>query len=441
MRVLMLTPDEGFLDRRIAQEAATLATHLGWMVDIHSTVDPGLRYDAPLAAGVRLVVGTLPPVRSVGRGRATLRRLRQAVDRSLPAVAHAVEAVRYWRADRAGAIAAANLEQLLGGDSYDMVFAHDVPVFPLARELAAAWRSPLVCDLHEIFPEQDEYFTSRTAKEYWRGVEAGGLRAADAIIAVNDAVRDYVRERHAPAAPIEVLHNAVPFVPRAQLGGASLRSVYRIVDGTRIMLFAGSLRPHKNLEVLIDGFADAHLDGWVLAVLGAGPIQGALERQVADRSLGDRVFLGARATERDLISMAASADVGLLPYNGFGFNNQISTPNKLFEYMQARLPIASSRLAMIERILAVERNGAYVDFSSPGSTAAGLRSFVDTELPGISSERLDAAAARFSWEAEEPRLLTLVRGLSQPRPERVPGPKGLDTGRPDRGTSAATPRG
>jgi len=280
MRVLMLTPDEGFLDRRIAQEAATLAAHLGWTVDIHSAVDPDLRYDAQLAEGVRLVHGSLPRVPSVGASRAALRQLRQAVDRAVPPLAHAIEAVRYRGADRAGDIADANAGALLAGDGYDMVFAHDVPVFPLGVLLAAAWDAPLVCDLHEVFPEQDEYFTSRTAKDYWRRVEGRGLLAAAGIIAVNDAVADYARRQHAPTAPIEVLHNGVPFVRREDLAGPSLRDAYPIAADRRVLLFAGSLRPHKNLEVLIDGFAEARMDGWVLALLGSGPIQQALERRV-----------------------------------------------------------------------------------------------------------------------------------------------------------------
>ena len=63
----MLTPDEGHLDRRIAQEAGTL-TARGWEVDIYPAADPGLDYEADLPAGVRLLVNPGPVRAAGGRG-------------------------------------------------------------------------------------------------------------------------------------------------------------------------------------------------------------------------------------------------------------------------------------------------------------------------------------------------------------------------------------
>ena len=126
----------------------------------------------------------------------------------------------------------------------------------------------------------------------------------------------------------------------AALASASL---YPIPDDARVMLLGGSLRSDANLQLLIQGFSVANLDGWVLAILGDGPMQGELEAMVRDRRLGARVFLGRRVQPRDLIQVAASADIGLLPYQAIGFNHLIATPNKLFEYIQARLPIADIR--------------------------------------------------------------------------------------------------
>lgn len=75
------------------------------------------------------------------------------------------------------------------------------------------------------------------------------------------------------------------------------------------MLFIGSLRQHKGLKVIIEGFAAANLEGWVLAILGEGPLHDGLETIVRRRGLGGRVFLGRRVPQCDLISVAASADM------------------------------------------------------------------------------------------------------------------------------------
>ena len=414
-RALMLTPDEGYLDRRIAQEGSTLAGR-GWRVDIFPVVDPGLRYAGPLVDGVRLLASPHPP-RVVGSVRRALRARRRQLGRIAPWADRAVEALRYRRWDRARQLAAGTQDHLLSLGPYDLVFAHDVPVFPLGVELAKRWQSPLICDLHEIFPEQDEHFTTETARRYWRSVERGGLVEADGIICVNAAVADYVHPTYRPTVPLIVLHNTMPFLAREALIGRSIRDFYPIPPGSRVMVFAGSLRPYANLETVIAGFGRADLEGWVLAILGDGPLKDSLLREVGRLGLRDRIFLGARADERDLVPVIASADVGLLPYQAVGINHAIATPNKLFEYLQARVPIATSRLPMIERIVEATGTGGYVDYSSADATAVGLRTFVQETLPRITFEALDAAAERFAWEREEGALVTLVEAVTR-RPAR-----------------------
>jgi glycosyltransferase involved in cell wall biosynthesis len=406
MRALMLTPDAGHLDRRIAQEAGTLASH-GWEVDIHPAVDPGLDYEADLPPGVRLLGNPLLPVGKASRRRRILRRLKRFLARAAPPVARMIEAFQYRTRDVGREISDANLSHLLSLGRFDLVFAHDVPVMPLGARLKAAWGAPLISDLHEVFPEQDERFTTNTARQYWRGLEGAGLAASDGIICVNAAVAEYVRTTYGPAAPIALIHNAVSYW-NPVASGPTLRSYYPIPDGARIMLFVGSLRPHKNLEVVVEGFAAANIDGWVLAILGEGPLQDKLQALVRRRRLEGRVFIGQHVRQRDLIQVTASADVALLPYQGFDFNHLISTPNKLFEYIQARLPIATSKLPMVERFVGVHGNGAFLDFSSAEALAVGLVAFVRDVAPGIAPALLEAAAREFSWENEEEALLRLV---------------------------------
>jgi glycosyltransferase involved in cell wall biosynthesis len=326
----------------------------------------------------------------------------------MPAVDRFIEATRYRLRDRASDIADANLGHLRSMQPYDLVFAHDVPVMPLAAGLKDAWACRVICDLHEVFPEQDEHFTTATARRYWRSIESTGLAAADGIICVNSAVAEYVRATHATSAPMVVIHNSVPFVERSDLRGPTLRDYYDIPEQAKVMLFAGSLRPHKNIETLLEGFARARLDGWVLALLGDGPIQAQLQEIAQRSSMNGSVFLGHRAPQHELIRVTSSADLGLLPYQSVGFNYLIATPNKLFEYIQARLPIATSRLPMIEQILARNGNGGFVDFSGPASTATDLRRFVSDGLQAIAPDALEAAAHEFSWEREEASLFSIV---------------------------------
>lgn len=399
----MLTPDQGFLDRRIAQEANSLAAR-GWLVDIYPAYLPLHPPPEMLAPGVQMLERP-PQPRSSGA-----RRFKHLLRDYAPSLHRFADAAQTLVTDRAELIADWNEAYLAGHGPYEVVFAHDLPVLPLASRLRANHGGALVCDLHEIFPEMVTTASAVVTRRYWRRVEDRYLGEADGLMAANRAIARYTEERGFRQVPVNVVHNAVPFVadPRAQ--GIDIRDVYGLARDRRVLVFAGSLVADTNVEVLVRGFAESGLDGWDLVLLGSGPLLDHLQGVVAAIRAGDRVHLGQRVDQHLLIGTLASADAAALPYIGVDFNHQISTPNKLFEYTQARVPIAASRLPEIERILVEHGNGGFVDYTSPAAVAAGLRRFLSEDLAGFASATLEAAAARLSWEAEEPALLATLEG-------------------------------
>jgi glycosyltransferase involved in cell wall biosynthesis len=402
----MLTPDIAFLDRRIAQEAASIAAR-GSQVDIFAVFGPLEAPPTAMSGDVRLIAPRTP---ASGRGavEGSARRFKKGLKKTLPFVHDVLDRAQYAVTDRAGAIADAHADEIMDLGPYDLVFAHDIPVVPLAARLRKAWGSPIVCDLHEVYPEMEEAIPSSAARGYWRRVERRAIGKADALMCVNAGVEEYVVSRYRPQVPVEVVLNSVPYLESARLRPGAIHAIYGMPEGTRVLVYAGSLRPANNLEAVVRGFARARLDGWALAFLGTGPLQARIEEFVLEEAATDRVFLGLRVAQDDLVPVLGSADAGLLPYTATGFNHRIATPNKLFEYIQARIPIVSSRLPMVERILDANGNGTYVDFSTPATIADGLRSSVAHGLPTIARDVLEAAAATVCWEHDEVALLRAV---------------------------------
>lgn len=407
LRTLMLTPDIGILDRRIAQEAATLA-RLGSTVDIYPIFDPLDGADGRLAEGVRLLGPTeAPPTSGVRRyrmGRRLKRRLRSAA----PWLHQALHVAQTLLLDTAVLSTTEAEAALMAGDRYDLVIAHDTPMLPLAKRLGRSWKAAVICDLHEIYPEQhhirDEWWTYRSFKR----LDARYLPLADGIICVNPAIQEYVERSARVTAPIGVVYNSVPYV-RDPGAGPRVNDVFEIDASKRVLVFAGSLRQDANLDHLIRSFARAHVHGWALAILGSGPEEAALRRTVIDLDVSDRVFLGRRVPQDDLVSVLASANAGILPYVGVDYNHVIATPNKLFEYIQARLPIGySSELPQVRQILDEVGIGTSLDLSTESSFADGLRRFLEHRVTEVSSLVLEVAAQKICWERDEEVLVAIV---------------------------------
>jgi glycosyltransferase involved in cell wall biosynthesis len=432
LRVLMLTPDVPFLDRRIAQEGATLA-NLGHTVDILPVFGRLETSQEELAPGVTLLQPGVTLLQSPdhvaarrSRSYRAVRDVYRAMKRSVAIGRLAVRTyelaghVRSAFVDRAGIIASGFVGPILDGARYDVVFAHDIPVLPLAVRLREGWDCAVVCDLHEIFPDQDE-IRSRWWKAYWRRIERDFLPQVDGIVCVNAAVKAYVRKTVHSDLPIGVVHNSVPFNAATPVPG-EIHRLFGIEEGQRVLVYAGSLRPNANLELLISSFAHANVPGWVLALVGVGSLESHLAELVNDLHASSRIALGKRVSQPDLIRVLSSADAGVLPYGAVGYH-LIATPNKLFEYVQARLPLATTRLPEVERLIGANKDGVYLDFTIQETAASALKGFLmRTPEPGQTA-RLEELAHRLSWERDEAVLLDVfAQAVDRAQSGRCPAP-------------------
>ena len=54
---------------------------------------------------------------------------------------------------------------------------------------------------------------------------------------------------------------------------------------------------------------------------------------------------------RELLAFTAGADVGAIPYRAVGLNNYLTSPNKLFEYAVAGVPVVGSRFPELVKVI------------------------------------------------------------------------------------------
>ena len=260
---------------------------------------------------------------------------------------------------------------------------------------------------------------------------------SDGILCVNEAVESYVTERYRVTVNRRVLHNAVPFLDLTRIRTPRIHDLYGIPSTTRVAVFAGSLRLHGNLETMLLGFAAARLEGWALALIGDGPLQPKLERLVATHRLEQMVRLGYRAPQDDLVGILSSADFGIIPFLPYSRNLEISTPAKLYEYIQARLPILATPLPLVAPVIEERGIGGTFDASTAASAADGIRRFVAETLPLITADRLEAAARQVNWQAEEASLVAIVDGATAGAYDLAGRLRAEDRSRPTEGSSWA----
>ena len=237
----------------------------------------------------------------------------------------------------------------------DVVQVHDLPALQAGAELAASWGVPLVYDAHELYPEQKSF--SAVQRRICSRAEADQIKKADLVFAVNDSIGEEMARRYQIAKPVTLLNAIDPlpeFDPAARYN--LLREKLNLPAERRILLFQGGFAPHRNLETLIQAMANLKAKDVDLVMMGFGAFGDLLKvKAMRLKLLGTRIHFLAAVPQSELLQHSASADIGIIPYPHVDLNSYYCTPNKLFEFIQAGLPILANDSPELNRF--VRANG------------------------------------------------------------------------------------
>ena len=248
--------------------------------------------------------------------------------------------------------------------------------------------------IHLMFPQ---YLPGRIAYAYARTMMWAATRRANRILTVSEASKkDLLRCFNIPAKKIVVIYNAIDerfsVEPREE-DVARVRERYQLNDP--YLLYVGNIKPHKNLERLIDAFDRVRRSGFdrlTLVIIGdeISKYQG-LRRAVHQHKLHKHVrFLGFVPLET-LAVLYRLAAVFVFPslYEGFGLPP--------LEAMASGTPVVTSNVSSLPEV--VGDAAVFVDPYDADSIADGVRRVLgDPELRTLLRCRGLVRTRRYSWE-------------------------------------------
>jgi len=288
-----------------------------------------------------------------------------------------------------------------------VLIANDLPVLPVAAYFAAKSGAKLVYDSHELFCEQD--FSLRE-KNRWKQIESKYIGACDQIITVNDSIAAELSSRYG-VVHANVIYNAERIYDVKQRKRL-FHKKFNLSGSSKILLLQGGLTPGRNLDVLVRSMKYVASSSVVLVVLGCGAMLGKLRAISKEERLSGRVLFHEAVPQEALLGLTASADAGVIPYRATCLNSYFCTPNKLFEFLAVGLPILSTDLPEISKIIKGHDVGLVGDTSSPRRFAALIDLFFSDENR-LSAWRANALQFRktMCWELEGEKYVSVVSRL------------------------------
>ncbi len=285
--------------------------------------------------------------------------------------------------------------------------ANDLPMLPVARQLADACGARLVYDSHELYSEQE--FSDRE-KRRWAEIEAKYIGACDVVITVNQSIATELERRYRVSG-VKVIYNAersrdTPAVSRR------FHEFFGLTADKKVLLLQGGLSAGRNLDMLVDAMRHVQNQAVVLVLLGDGLLLRSLQKKALEEDMQGRVYFHSAVPQKDLLALTAAADAGVIPYQATCLNNHYCTPNKLFEFIAAGLPVLASDLPEIRKMVEGQQIGLVGDTSTPEKLAMLIDDFFSDEHR-FASWRFNLAAVRkrICWEEEEKKLVKIYGAL------------------------------
>jgi glycosyltransferase involved in cell wall biosynthesis len=254
--------------------------------------------------------------------------------------------------------------------------------------------------IHLMFPQ---YLPSRLALTYARtSIRLASRRATRVLTVSESSKRDILRFVDVPAEKIDVIYNAYDErfgVEPLEEDVVRVRERYQLHD--EFVLYAGNVKPHKNLERLIEAFhivRNRGLEHLKLVLIGDEISKyAALRRAVHKHQLHKYVRFLGYLPEETLAVMYRLAGVFVFPslYEGFGLPP--------LEAMASGTPVVTSNVSSLPEVA----GGAaiLVDPYHPEAIADGIeRVLCDETLRRDLRAKGLARARQFSWETSVRRV-------------------------------------
>ncbi len=259
--------------------------------------------------------------------------------------------------------------------------------------------------IHLMFPQ---YLPNRVALSYARASIALAARRATRVMTVSESSkRDILRFVDTQPEKIDVIYNAYDerfaIEPREE-DVVRVRERYQLHD--EFILYAGNVKPHKNLERLIDALhllRQRGLDHVKLVLIGDDISKyTALRRAVHKHQLHKYVRFLGYLPEETLAVMYRLASVFVFPsiYEGFGLPP--------LEAMASGTPVVTSNVSSLPEVAGDA--AVLVDPYEPQSIADGIhRVLTDEGLRRDLVRKGIARAGQFSWEQSVRRIHAIYR--------------------------------
>lgn len=255
----------------------------------------------------------------------------------------------------------------------------------------------LIYDSHEYFTEVPELQNRKFTRNFWLRLEKFILPKIKYAYTVSESIAKEYNEKY--KVEFKVIRN-LP-IKKTDI---TLYPLPENLLAKKKILYQGAINVGRGLEQMMEVVKELN-DDIVLIIAGEGDLYDQLKRKADSEELKDKIFFTGRIPHEKLAGLTIQADMGISLEEDFGKNYKFALPNKLFDYIQAEIPVLVSDLPEMRRIVENYNIGMIKDSDEKEKIKHMIKNILYNEAARkVWKEGLSRAASDLSWEKEKEKL-------------------------------------
>lgn len=279
----------------------------------------------------------------------------------------------------------------------DIITSNDLDTLPACWLASKIRKKVLIYDSHEMFTELPELEGRKVVKFIWTILEKLLLPKISYGYTVSQPIADYYQDKYAKK--FELIRN---------VGSFRFDLQFKPDFSELVIVYQGAVNLGRGIELMIR--AMQHIDNAKFWIIGNGDVMKDLKNLVVDLKLEDKVIFFGRIRLDDLWQYTSKAHIGISLEEDLGLNYRYSLPNKIFDYIQARVPMVVSNLPEMSKLVEKYQIGEVLRNRTPEALASVVDSMRNKKgVMGGVNQKLELAARELCWQREEEKLIDLYR--------------------------------
>jgi len=290
----------------------------------------------------------------------------------------------------------------------DVLYSNDLDTLP-ANFFVSKFKSKskLIYDTHELFTEVPELENRKFAKNTWIKIEKYIFPKLSHIITVNESIAKIYDNKYYKSILVvrnvpEKYENSNP-LSKSTLGLAEEKFIL-IIQGSGLNVDRGVEEAVLSMQFIKDA---------IMVIVGSGDVIAKAKQLAEIKKLTEKVIFFDKRPYQEMMLLTSNANIGLTLDKSLSENYRFSLPNKLFDYIQAGIPILSSPLVELRKIIDKYNIGCFVETVSPEEIAKNVNFLIENP-DKLNEYKLNCikAAEIENWEHEKIKLKNLIREIS-----------------------------